>query len=48
MDLLGLNDGFSPRFLKRYGELAGAVREAVSHFAAEVREGKYPGSEHSL
>lgn len=47
MDLLGLNDGFSPRFLKRYGELAGSVRDSVARFATDVREGKYPGPEHS-
>jgi 3-methyl-2-oxobutanoate hydroxymethyltransferase len=47
-DMLGLNEGFSPRFLKRYGELGGAVREAVRAYAADVRAGTYPGPEHSF
>ena len=47
-DLLGLNDGFSPKFLKRYAELAGSVRDAVSQFAAEVRTGAYPDDAHSF
>jgi len=42
-DLLGLNDRFAPKFLKRYAELAGEVRRAVGAFAAEVRDGAYPG-----
>lgn len=47
-DLLGLTDGFSPKFLKRYGTMAGDVRSAVSRFAAEVRGREYPGAEHAF
>ena len=32
-DLLGLNEGFSPRFLKRYANLADTVRDAVREYA---------------
>lgn len=42
-DLLGLNEGFNPRFLKRYAQLGAAVRSAVAEFADEVRQGAYPG-----
>ena len=41
-DMLGLNEGFSPKFLKRYGELGQAVRSAVQQFTAEVQGGQYP------
>ena len=47
-DMLGLNQGFSPKFLKRYAELGGAVRDAVRAYADEVRNGSYPGKEHSF
>jgi 3-methyl-2-oxobutanoate hydroxymethyltransferase len=47
-DLLGLNDRFTAKFVKRYATLAQDVREAVGLFAAEVREGRYPGPEHSF
>ena len=47
-DMLGLNDEFSPRFLKRYGDLAGQVKQAVASFAAEVRSGAYPDDAHSF
>lgn len=46
-DLLGLNEGFTPKFLKRYAELGGAVRDAVGRYGDEVRSGTYPGPEHS-
>ena len=47
-DLLGLNDGFAPKFLKRYASLADEVRGAVGRFGDEVRRGAYPGAEHSF
>jgi 3-methyl-2-oxobutanoate hydroxymethyltransferase len=47
-DMLGLNDRFSAKFVKRYAQLADEVREAVQRYAAEVREGRYPGPEHSF
>lgn len=46
-DMLGLNEGFTPKFLKRYAELGQAVREAVGRFGEEVRGGGYPGPEHT-
>jgi 3-methyl-2-oxobutanoate hydroxymethyltransferase len=47
-DMLGLNDQFAPKFLKRYASLAQDVREAVKLYGDEVREGRYPGPEHSI
>ncbi len=47
-DMLGLNDRFAAKFVKRYAALAEDVREAVKLYAAEVREGRYPGPEHSF
>jgi 3-methyl-2-oxobutanoate hydroxymethyltransferase len=47
-DMLGLNETFNPKFLKRFAELGEAVRSAVRAYATEVRDGRYPGSEHSF
>jgi 3-methyl-2-oxobutanoate hydroxymethyltransferase len=47
-DMLGLNDRFSAKFVKRYASLADAVRTAVTAFSTEVREGRYPDAEHSF
>ena len=46
-DMLGLNPGFRPKFLKHYAALGEAVRDAVGRYAAEVREGKFPDADHS-
>jgi 3-methyl-2-oxobutanoate hydroxymethyltransferase len=45
-DMLGLFPDFTPKFVKRYGDLAGAVGEAVAAYAAEVRARRFPGPEH--
>jgi 3-methyl-2-oxobutanoate hydroxymethyltransferase len=47
-DMLGLNEGFSPKFLRRFGELGQATRDAVARYAAEVRSGAYPDDSHSF
>lgn len=46
-DLLGLEDRLAPRFVRRYAELGEAGREAVSRFADDVREGRFPSAEES-
>jgi len=47
-DLLGLNDTFAPKFLKRYAAMAGEVRGAVRAFGEDVRAGTYPDASHSF
>lgn len=47
-DMLGLNEGFAPKFLKKYANMGEDVREAVREFARDVRASKYPGDEHSF
>jgi 3-methyl-2-oxobutanoate hydroxymethyltransferase len=46
-DLLGLTEGRAPRFVKRYANLAGEIREALTTYADEVRNGVYPAPEHT-
>jgi 3-methyl-2-oxobutanoate hydroxymethyltransferase len=46
-DLLGLYQGKSPRFVKRYAELAPEIQGALERFATDVRSGAFPGEEHT-
>jgi 3-methyl-2-oxobutanoate hydroxymethyltransferase len=46
-DLLGLSEGHLPRFVKRYASLSREIRDALEAYAAEVRDGSFPGPEHS-
>jgi 3-methyl-2-oxobutanoate hydroxymethyltransferase len=47
-DVLGLNDTFEPKFLKKYAEMAEEVRTAIGDWARDVRSGAYPDADHSF
>ena len=47
-DALGLNPGFRPKFLKRFGNLDREVRTALDGYVEEVRGGRYPDARHSF
>ncbi len=47
-DMLGLNDGFKPRFLKHFASLAADVRNAAASYCMDVRSRTYPDAEHSF
>lgn len=47
-DLLGMNEEFRPRFVKRYENFAVRVRTAIDSYIGDVRSGEFPGPEHSF
>ncbi len=46
-DMLGLNSGFSPRFLRRYADLGNQIRTAVGRYIEDVKSGDFPSPEES-
>jgi len=46
-DLLGMAEGFTPKFVKRYAELNREMGRAFDAFIREVRDGEFPDSDHS-
>ena len=47
-DLVGLNEGHVPRFVKQYGQTASLMRQAITDYAAEVKACVYPDPAHSF
>ncbi|MEZ5943987.1 MAG: 3-methyl-2-oxobutanoate hydroxymethyltransferase [Planctomycetaceae bacterium] len=45
-DMLGLS-GFKPRFVKQYADLQGAITSAATAYINDIRDGEFPGAEHS-
>lgn len=41
-DMLGLNKGFSPRFLRRYADLHTEMTKAIKHYHTDVKKGLFP------
>ncbi len=47
-DILGLCEKYSPKFVKRYAELAPIITTAIRTYADEVRRGVFPDDAHSF
>ena len=41
-DMLGMNQGFSPRFLRRYADLHTVMTEAISKYVEDVKSSDFP------
>ena len=41
-DMLGLNTGFKPKFLRHFAEMADEVHGAVENYISAVKEGSFP------
>ena len=47
-DMLGYYDDFTPKFVKKYGEIGKSMQDAFSAYCAEVRSGSFPNdAEHT-
>lgn len=47
-DLLGFDQSFSPKFLKKFANLGDVVADALKSYDSEVKGRKYPTTEHSF
>ncbi len=44
-DMLGLNQGFKPKFLRRFAELGDALKNAVNDYITAVKDASFPSNE---
>lgn len=44
-DMLGLNSGFSPKFLRRYADLARVINDALGRYIEDVKSGDFPNKD---
>ncbi len=47
-DMLGMNEDFQPRFLRRFAEVGATARSGIEAYVAAVRAGEYPAEEHTF
>ena len=46
-DMLGLNQGFKPKILRHFAQLAGTVKDAVNDYIDAVKDSSFPSDEES-
>ena len=46
-DMLGMNRGFSPKFMRRYGDLGDVIEQAVGRYVEDVRSVDFPNEKES-
>ena len=46
-DMLGLNEKFNPKFLRKYADLATEIKGAVRNYTNDVKLGRYPTEDES-
>lgn len=47
-DLMGITQNVSPKFVKHFGEIGTAMKEAFEAYDREVKEGTFPAPEHTF
>ncbi len=47
-DALGMDETFRPRFVRRYATLGETIKDAISHYVADVRSGEFPSDAESF
>lgn len=45
-DMLGMFSDFTPKFVKRYADLGGIMKDAFSRYQEEIQNGVFPAAEH--
>ena len=46
-DMLGMNDGFKPKFMRYFGQIGEAIKSSVKDYVGEVKHQTFPSSEES-
>lgn len=47
-DMLGMFSDFTPKFVKKYADLSGEIKAAVTSFKEEIQKGEFPAEKHTF
>ena len=47
-DLIGIESGYAPRFVKQYAKAESIIKDAVKQYIDEVTDSTFPGEDHSF
>ncbi|MCR4591718.1 MAG: 3-methyl-2-oxobutanoate hydroxymethyltransferase [Bacteroidaceae bacterium] len=46
-DMLGMNEGFKPKFLRQYAQLGAIMNDAIGQYISDVKDGSFPNETES-
>ena len=46
-DMLGMNEGFKPKFLRQYAQLGAILNDAIGQYVIDVKDGSFPNESES-
>ncbi len=44
-DMIGFNNGYTAKFVRKFGDVAGEIQNAVKDYASAVRDGSFPSND---
>ena len=47
-DLIGLTNGYVPKFVKQYADVKTIIRDAATQYKADLERGDFPGTDHEI
>jgi len=47
-DILGICEKYSPKFVKKFADVSGFISDGIGDYIREVKDGDFPGEEHSF
>jgi 3-methyl-2-oxobutanoate hydroxymethyltransferase len=47
-DILGLCEKYSPKFVKKYADVSGTIKDGIADYIREVKAGDFPADEHTF
>jgi 3-methyl-2-oxobutanoate hydroxymethyltransferase len=47
-DILGLCEKYSPKFVKKFADVSGTIRQGIDDYIREVKAAEFPDKEHSF
>ena len=45
--MLGITTGHTPKFVKRFAEVGALMRQGITDYISETKEGSFPADEHT-
>lgn len=46
--MIGFNSGYTPKFVRQFSDVRGAIKTAATNYCESIRNGKFPDNKESF